>query len=525
MAHDNLRPDRPALGRHGNVNASGNGNTNGTANQSGWGPAGWGPSGAEQVRDILHVLFKHQRLILALFLLVALPGVLVTFFKKPSYLASAKVMISRMRSDPLVQPTDLTRLDPVTINESLVNSEVHLLSSRDLIERVVRTLNASNDRDGVPAPSAQMASFGDQVLAMGRNLGITPVKNSNVIQIDYRSGDPMVATRIVNRVVDEYLGYHAQVHGHKGLPRFYDDQRRELERRLRQAERDLVAFADAEGIVAPDEEIVSSLRTASELSNALRDVTVDIAANQEVVRVLRDQIAAQPEVVKRSQDLEVNPVIAQLSTQLVDRQVDRVTLLRKYTEKDRRVRDNAEEIAELQSQIDAEMRDRPTVVAHQLFRTNPVRESRLRELLERESAMRGGRARQTALEEELIRAKRRLVTLRVKSVEYDRLRQEVKAQRDAYELYVKREQEARISDAMDAQRLVNVDVVQRPALPLPKADSQRATVGLSLLAGLVVGVAGAFGREYLVRTLRSEYDVGRHLGLPLLANISESPRV
>lgn len=525
MAHDNLRPERPGVGRHGNVNANGgNASIVNNANQGAWGPAGWSPSATDQIRDILHVIFKHQRLMALLFILVALPGVLVTAFKKPSYVASAKVMISTQRSDPLVQPTDMTRLDPVTVNEALVNSEVHVLSSRDLLERVVRSLNAPAERDGVPRPVAQKRTFGDQVLAMARNLGITPIKNSNVIQIDYRSGDPLAATRIVNRVVDEYLAYHAQVHGHKGLPRFYDEQRRALERRLRQAEAELVAFADSEGIVSPEEEIASTIRVVGELSHAVREVAANIAAGEEAVRVLREQIAAQPEVVKRSQYLEVNPVITQLGTQLVDRQVDRVALLRKYTEKDRRVRDNAEEIAELQAQIDIEMRERPTVVAHQLFRTNPLREARLRELLEKEAAIREWRARQAVLDEELGRAKRRLVHLRVKSVEYDRLKQEVKTQRDAYELYVKREQEARISDAMDAQRLVNVDVVQRPALPLPKADSQRATAMLSVLAGLIVGVAGAFAREYLVRTLRSEYDVARHLGLPLLASISETPR-
>ena len=525
MAHDNLRNDRPAASRHGNVNGNGygHGNTNATSNQAGWGPGGWGPSGVEQVRDILHVVFKHQRLIALAFLLVALPGVLVTFFKRPAYVASAKVMISKQRGDPLVQPTDMTRLDPVTINESLVNSEVHVLGSRDLIERVVRALNGGSDSADRPEVGVRRASFGEQVLSMGRNLGITPIKNSNIIQIDYRSGDPGAATRIVNRVVDEYLAYHAQVHGYKGLPRFYDEQRRDLERRLRQAEATLVRFADSEGIVAPEEEITASIHTISELSGAVRELSASIASGEEVLRVIRDQIAAQPEVVKRSQYLEVNPVITQLGTQLVDREVDRVTLLRKYTEKDRHVRDNAEEIAELQARLNNESRDRPTVVAHQLFRANPIREARLRELLEKQSALREWRARQAMLDDELSRAKRRSVTLRVKSVEYDRLKQDVQTQREAYELYVKREQEARISDAMDAQRLVNVDVVQRPALPLPKADSQRATVGLSLLAGLIVGIAAAFGREYLVRTLRSEYDVGRHLGLPLLASISETP--
>jgi succinoglycan biosynthesis transport protein ExoP len=450
--------------------------------------------------------------------------VLTTVLRKPEYLASAKVMVSTQRTDPMVQPTEMTRLDTIQLNESLVNSEVHVITSRDLLDQVVRALSASNNGDGLPHSDAARGTFGEQILRLGRNLGVTPIKNSNVIQIDYRAGDPTAAARIVNRVVDEYLAYHAQVHGYKGLPRFYDEQRRDLERRLRKAETELADYADSEGVVLPTEEIAANIRTVSELQGVLREVSANISGSEARILAIRDQIALQPEVVKRSQYLELNPVITQLSTQLVDRQVDRVTLLRKYTEKDRHVRDNAEEIAELQAEIDAEMREHPTVVAHQLFRTNPIREDRLRDLLERESQLREMRARQATLEEELSRSTRRLATLRRASVQYERLEREVKSWRDAYELYVKREQEARISDAMDEQKLVNIDVVQRPALPLPRTDTQRITVLLSLVAGLVVGLAGAFGREYLSRSLRSEYDVGRHLGLPLLASIGDTPK-
>jgi capsular polysaccharide biosynthesis protein len=47
---------------------------------------------------------------------------------------------------------------------------------------------------------------------------------------------------------------------------------------------------------------------------------------------------------------------------------------------------------------------------------------------------------------------------------------------------------------------------------------------LSIIAGLTVGIAGAFGREYVSRSFRSESDVGRHLRLPLLASIGEMPK-
>jgi uncharacterized protein involved in exopolysaccharide biosynthesis len=514
MAQEPQRPN----GRIGNGNGSGNGGGPGHAYE------GTTQGAGEQVRDILHVIFKRKRVIGALFLGVALPGLIATALRKPSYVATAKVMISTQRDDPTVQPSDVTKLETIQLNESLVNSEVQVIQSRDLLEQVVRSLVSTGDGSEPPHVEKATTSFGDEVISMARNVTITPIKASNVIQIDYKASDPSFATRIVNRVVDEYLAYHAVVHGSKGLSRFYDEQRRMLEQHLQKAEDELARFSDNEGVVSPKDEITATVRLVSEADSALRDVVANIAGTEERVRAVRDQIAAQPEVVKRSQSLEVNPVITQLSTQLVDRQVDRVSLLRKYTDKDRHVHDNADEIAELKAELDSETRDRPTIVTHQLFRSNPIREDRLRTLLDLESSAREMRARQASLEEDLSRANRRLMSLQQKSIDFDRLEDEVKNRRDTYELYVKREQEARISQAMDDQKLVNVDVVQRPALPLARADTQSVSLALSIIAGLVVGLAGAFGREYMSRSLRSEYDVGRNLGLPLLATIAETPK-
>lgn len=519
MAHEPTRRDRPTGGRTGT--GYGNGNGNGTY----YGGTSGTQNASEQIRDILHVVFKRKRLIAIVFLAITLPGLIATLTKKASYVATAKVMISTQRDDPTVQPTDINRLETIQLNESLVNSEVHVIKSRDLLDNVVRSLAMSGDAtELLPVLSKSGTPFGQQVISMGTNLIITPIKASNVIQIDYKASDAGYATRVVNRVVDEYLSYHAEVHGAKGLPRFYDEQQRLLETRLRKAEEKLGAFALEQGLASPKDEILATVRAVGEMSSAVRELNTSVTGTEERVRAIREQIASQPEVVKRSQFLEVNPVITQLGTQLVDREVDRVALLRKYTEKDRHVRDNGDEIAELKAEIDAEARDRPTIVAHQLYRMNPLREERLRVLLDLESQLKEMRARQVMVEEDLSRSNRRLMTLQQKSIEYDRLDQEVKNSRDTYELYVKREQEARISQAMDEQKLVNVNVVQRPALPLPRTDSQRASVAILILAGLVLGLAAAFGREYMSRSLRSEHDVGRHLGLPLLASIGDVPR-
>src|SRR5262249_46556834 len=122
MAYEAMRRPR------GNGNGNGHGPGNGGGAYGGWSGA---QSANEQIRDILHVFFKRKRLIGALFLAVALPGLIATVLRKPSYVASAKVMISTQRSDPTLQPTDLTKLETIQLNESLVNSEVHVIGSRD----------------------------------------------------------------------------------------------------------------------------------------------------------------------------------------------------------------------------------------------------------------------------------------------------------------------------------------------------------------------------------------------------------
>jgi uncharacterized protein involved in exopolysaccharide biosynthesis len=527
MAHEIQRPRNGNGNNHGNNHGNANRNVN-AINAGGNGNGGGRSLTAnEQAREILHVLFKRLRLILSLFVVVALPGLTVSMCSKPKYVATAKVLITTQRADATVQPTDLTRISTIDLNESAVNSEVHIIRSRQMLDQVVRGLVYGDGNGDVRVENANLKNkengidLGYQVMQLDRALVVTPIKASNVIQIDYKTSAPELAARVVNRVVDEYLAYHATVHGTKGLSRFYEDQRRDLEKRLRSAEDSLKDFSDREGVVSPRDEIQSSVRSIAEVENAVREINASISGTEEKMRTVQQQLADQPPIIKRYQYLEINPVVTQLTQQLVDRQVDRVTLLRKYTEKDRYVRDNAEEIADLQGQLDEELRDRPTVVSRQMLRTNPLREDRLRVLLELEGELKEMRARRATLEEDVVRSNRRLVVLRQKTLEYDRLEQEVQNRRAAFELYVKREQEARISEAMDRERFVNVDVVQRPALPLQRSDSQRVSVMLSLISGLAVSFGGAFGLEYLNRSLRSEYDVEQHLGLPLLGSIPD----
>ena len=523
-----MATEAPLSRKHNGSNGNGNGNGHGKGN-------GDELSVNEQIREILHVIFKRWRLVAALFLLVALPGLLLSAMRKPAFIATGKVLITAQRADLTLQPTDTDRLSTVTLNEAAVNSEVHIIRSRELLERVAQRVasgNGAGGRNGRGANGKAVANdelagdekLGQQAMRLGENLMVTPIKNSNVIQIDYRSNDPKKAAFTVNRVMEEYLSVHAEIHGNRQLTRFYEDQRASLNENLNRAEQSLQEFSVREGVVDPKSEIETSVRFIAETEATLRALSADVSGSEEKIRSIQRQVAEQPPVIKRFQYVEVNPAITLLTQQLVERQIDRVALEQKYTEKDRHLRDNAEEINRLGTQLDEEQRTRPTVAGRQIVRANPVREARLQALLKLESDLSEARARRVALEEQLNASTRHMVRLRQKSLEYDRLLYEVKSWRDTQELYRRREEEARVSEAMDKERMVNVEVVQKPGSTLPRAETQQRSALLALLSGLIVSLGGAFGIEYFNRTVRSERDVERQLGLPMLAAISDSDR-
>ena len=50
------------------------------------------------------------------------------------------MLITSDRADVTIQPTEVNSLALIKLNEAIVNSEVHIIRSRELLEQVVRGL-------------------------------------------------------------------------------------------------------------------------------------------------------------------------------------------------------------------------------------------------------------------------------------------------------------------------------------------------------------------------------------------------
>ena len=173
--------------------------------------------------------------------------------------------------------------------------------------------------------------------------------------------------------------------------------------------------------------------------------------------------------------------------------------------------------------------EKVTTVGKEIVGVNPLRQSFRERLATLEQQLKESEGRATALVARVQRERERMLVLREKGFTLTELRENVENLRQIYDLYAKKQEEARMSSVMDKEKLLNVSIVDHAGLPI---RMQEGTMGLAILlafmAGPATGVGAALGLEFLNRSFRFEEEVESYLALPVLATIPDlrlQPRV
>jgi capsular polysaccharide biosynthesis protein len=105
-------------------------------------------------------------------------------------------------------------------------------------------------------------------------------------------------------------------------------------------------------------------------------------------------------------------------------------------------------------------------------------------------------------------------------LELKQLEQKIELDRENFRLYLAKLEQARISDAMDSEKIASVSLMG-PARPPRKPVSPK--LKLNILIGIFLGIFGSLSlalfREYLDDRIEKIEDVEGELRLPVLASI------
>ena len=511
------------------------------------------------LRDALGVMFKRKRLILGLFLVVAL-GISFAVLSLPtSYEVTGKLVVTRSRGDVLVTPADSKNFNFTVTAPLPQDMAVHaeLLRNRSLLEAVGRKLDLDRRRDeakggATPAlmslgqvfaliperfqgwfPWSSQAGDGKDETAkqpartrldsvvdnMAAGLAVQVVPNSNLIVVRYRSTDAARGAEILNTLLEMYLDRYLDLRRHRGVTEFFTVQRDRLEESLRKSEESLKQFQNRTGLLSAAVQVDAYARRLAEAENQVVDAQYDLQEVQNRREILQAKLDSEPEKIQRSSSTKYNPMIQTTQERLLTLEMQREKLLTLYTENDRRVIDINKEIEAMQQRL-TQLKD--WVPDAEVSEINMRRQDLEEKLLATQLALNKNRVRLEGARAIAFEMRKQVKDIALAQVDKDGLLREVQANTEAYLLYRKKVEEARIGEAMDDNRIMNVAIGEMASQRgMPVGPPKNLSLLFAVMVGLVSGLGGAFLREFFDSSIKSEREVRAAIDVPVLGSIPE----
>jgi uncharacterized protein involved in exopolysaccharide biosynthesis len=486
------------------------------------------------LRDLFAIIFRHRRLMALSFFGILLGAILAGVLQPNRYEAGMKILVKRERVDPVVTSEASAQSQfALGVTEEELNSEVELLKSRDMLEQVVlacalqqqsrsemsRVLGVTSGNLVARAPEEDV-QIASAVGTLEKKLSVEVVKKTNLIAVKYESPDPELAARVLTALTNFYLEKHLAVHRPPGAFDFFQQETQQYRKGLADAEARLVDFTHGGAVVSAKLEKELALQKLGEFDGALKQTHAAIVETQQRIRVLQEQAATTPtRLVTQVRRADDAILLSQLRSSLLTLELKRTELLGKFEPSYRPVQEVEAQIVQTRatlavaekSQLHDETTDR-----------DPTYEWVREELAKAKADLASlqARAEVTSLTVRSYRENAR--SLEQNEVVQDDLIRTVKATEENYLLYLRKEEEARISDALDRRRIINVAVAEAATVPSLPSNHRSLTVLVGLLLATLTSVALAFGSELLDPTFRTPDEVSSFLNTPVLATMPQN---
>jgi uncharacterized protein involved in exopolysaccharide biosynthesis len=465
-------------------------------------------------RDLVAVLFRQRWVILGAFLGVVLL-VLLSGLWTTKYQAQMKILVLRQRMDAVVtaQPNPPAEVTP-EITEADLNSEVELLLSDDLLRSVVLETGLEKQSRSIFGHENENVAVASALRTLSQNLNVEPVTKTNVIAVTFKSRNPELAARVLKAVEAAYIRKHSEVHRPSGEFTFFEQQTDQYHRGLELAQEQLAEFTQKRGVVSAQTEGNLALQRLSDFDAGAHQAQASAVETEQRIRALEAELRdMQPRLTTQIMTGQNPMLMQQLKSTLLNLELKRTELLTKFDPTYRLVQEVNEQIAETRGAIASAEDKPPQETTTDQDPTYQMLRSELAKAQENLAAFNALAAADRTTAARYREAARSLEQARLEQADLDR---NVTTQENNYLLYLKKREEARISNALDQRGILNVAVVEQPVVPALPVRSRAKTAGLTLLLGLFVSLGAGFFADYASPSFRTPDEVAGYLDLPVL---------
>ncbi|MER9406897.1 exopolysaccharide transport family protein [Mesorhizobium caraganae] len=328
------------------------------------------------LRQLFASLARNWLRILVVTLVVTGLAFAFASFATPHYKATTQLKI-QLNESAYTRPAGTNEDDKPVLDAEGVATEVQVISSSDILNKVARDLNLGdkpefNDALDMSPVSWLLVTAGlksdpaeipldERVLQKMRDkLNVYGVEKTRAIAVEFSSENAELAAKIPNEIAKAYLAYQAdaKTKSNAAATAFLGPEIDELQKQVRDAEAKVAAFRSAQSdLLMGGNNSVLATQQLSELSTELSRVRANRASAEATAERVRQALQAGgsldavPEVLSsdliqrlRERQIELRTNIADLSTTLLDNHPRLRAMRSQLADLDGQIRNEAQKV-------------------------------------------------------------------------------------------------------------------------------------------------------------------------------------
>jgi uncharacterized protein involved in exopolysaccharide biosynthesis len=471
--------------------------------------------------DLLPIIFKHIRILKITFVSTLATVIALTYLVAPTYESQATVLVKFGREYVYV-PAVTDEKDPVNYlnREGIINNEIEILSSSDLLEKAIIKIGIPTLYPALaksPPKNKPIVKVAEKLFR--EELSIKGGKDMDIIKVSFRHEDPLVAARTVNLLIDLYREKHLQMFGDQAATAFLEAKVSEYESDLAIAEDEFKTFRARHSLFAIDEQRSILLKQQGELKSDLQDAENQLAGLRGRLSILVEESGhtSRDAKIRTETGTTGNDIVDKAKEQLLTLQLKEREYARTLSDDNRLLVSVRHEIALVEQFISDEKRTPKSLV---VVGANEIFQELQKNLILTRAEIESQSERVTILGRQLSVVSEHLKSMLVSEREFHDQERHVTVLQENYHAYRNKLEALRLSDEMDISKVSNISIIQPATPPVkPIRPIKSLNLALGILLGLLAGVGMALWRELNSQVLTTPGVCEKRLGLPVLATI------
>jgi len=485
------------------------------------------------VQEYFRVIRKHRNIVLVSLVLCVVLVTAWTYTTTPIYRAKSLIVIdSQSSKSPLTG--ERMNYESYFTETSRFKTHAKLLTSRAVLEQVAVNLAMNEQKTAPQKNESAVRGFLREVKASIRlkenidtlsgkdkentkpgsklnkvaaslksKIKVNEVRDTMLYEISVEDPDPVFARDAANTLAQTYIEFDIanRVKYSQNSFQWMSDQFYGVKKKLEDTERDFLKYKEDEKLFSVEgrqDEILYKKREANNSYLEARNKRLEMESKLKELNLLSTE---NKDDIRPAISLLNSTLVNSLYNQLIEAEMEKTRLSKVFKEKHPKM-----------IQVNSRIDDIKETIGEEINKEKSNLVANLTALKSREKVYQNNAE---DYEGEALAINR-------KQLQYTILERNVETNQRLHDTLLGKLKEADITDTMVVSNIRIVEEATRPRSPF-KPNKQRNFL-LSVIVGLMIGIGLAFLRENIDRTIRTEEDVQRVLGLTVLSVIPKAEK-